>query len=259
MEDGLSRWYKAPVKVGSELSKRRQYVAQLVNKSVMHDYARKNNIPLPTVYGNFQSVDDIDFSTLPDRVVIKPNNSADSDCVLLLAGDRELLSGSTVPVENRSIFVKDAFSKGRFLNAQTTIIAEEFLCDYDPCFNVPRDFKVYVAGGRAHLIQVIDRNGPKPTWNQSFYDRDWRSMPSDFQQSYAPGPKIATPDRLSNLIDVSERIARDIGCFMRLDFFVSPDRVVFGEFTSYPFAGRRFSAEADRFLCNLLEQYPDPF
>ena len=162
-------------------------------------------------------------------------------------------------LESRSDFVEQAFSKGRFLNSQTTIIIEEFLSDYDPQFTVPRDFKVYVAGGSAHLIQVIDRNGPNSIWSQSFYSRDWNSMPADFQQTYAPGPSIAAPDRLSELIELSERIALDIGCFMRLDFFISLNRVVFGEFTSYPFAGLRFSTGGDRFLCQLMEKFPDPF
>ena len=96
MENRLTRWYKSPANDGSALSKRRQYVASLVNKSIMHNYAFKKNIPLPTVYGNFKSVKDIDFPALPERVVIKPNNSADSDCVMLFSADHELLSGSAV-------------------------------------------------------------------------------------------------------------------------------------------------------------------
>lgn len=260
MEDRLNRWYKNANKdVDNEQAKRCRYVAGLVNKTSMFDYAKKHKIPLPYRYAEVKTVGELDFSSLPDRIVIKPNNSADSDCVMLFANGQELFSGVMVPITDRAAFVKNVFSSGRFLNAHTKILAEEFIQDYDGRYLIPRDFKVYVAGGRAHLIQVIDRNGQKNARNSSFYDRDWNAVEDNIQETYRRGPPIDRPARLNELVSLSERIAKDIGCFMRLDFFITTDRVVFGEFTSYPFAGRHYTHEGDRLMCELMDRFPDPF
>lgn len=260
MEDRLGRWYRnSDAKEESDAKQRRTFIAGLVNKTNMFSFAQKHNIPLPHRYAETKSVKDIDFNQIPERVVVKPNNSADSDCVMLFAGGKEIFSGSLVAPEERSCFIEKTFQDGRFLNSYTKILVEEFIQDYDDRFLIPRDFKVYVAGGQAHIIQVIDRNGPKKAWSHSFYDRNWNEIQDRVQETYARGSRISAPERLSELISLSERMAKEINCFMRLDFFISPDRVVFGEFTSYPFAGRHYTQWGDDLMCRLMDQYPDPF
>ena len=260
MEDRLEKWYKgkSPHEIGCK-QKRRRYVASLVNKGVMHEYATAHGIPLPHRYAEVKDINALDCSALPDRVVIKPSNSADSDCVMLFSGGVEMFSGTPVSQEERKEFVETVFSSGRFLNSRTKIIAEEFIQDYNPKYHIPRDFKVYVAGGSAHLIQVIDRNGPKHLWTQRCYLRDWTPFEDAFKTNYKVGEIIPKPPRLQELIDVSDYIAADISCFMRLDFFISSSRVVFGEFTSYPSAGVGFTESANKYLCELMDQYPDDF
>lgn len=260
MEDRLSHWYKhGNSGPENDQTNRRRYIAGLVNKTSMFAYAKKHNIPLPHRYAEVSNVGDLDFKSFPERVVVKPNNSADSDCVMLFSDGKEIFSGESVLATEMSAFIEKAFAAGRFLNTHTKILVEEFIQDYDKRFLIPRDFKVYVAGGRAHFIQVIDRNGPKAAWNHSFYDREWTDIHDNMQETYRQGPKIERPARLHELVSLSEKIAQDIGCFMRLDFFISADRVVFGEFTSYPFAGMRYTPEGDRQLCYLMNRFPDPF
>lgn len=258
MERRLACWYKEQdPHLDPEMQKRRKYIASLVNKTTMFAFAEKHNVPLPFRFAETKDVESLKFDDLPERIVVKPNNSADSDCVMLFCDGREVFSGKDVLRHQRKDFVAESFSKGRFLNNQTKILVEEFMRDYDDRFIIPRDFKIYVAGGKSHIIQVIDRNGPKKIWNHSFYDRDWNMIEDEFQLTYVRGEKLSKPPRLQELLTLSDRIAAEIGCFMRLDFFVSKDRVVFGEFTSYPFAGMRFTSYGDRFLCQLMDEFPD--
>lgn len=238
---------------------RRNYIAQLVNKTEMFSYVRKNSIPLAHRYAETPDLDTIDFLALPERIVVKPNNSADSDCVMLFSGGYEKFSGASVPQDIRAAFVAETFSKGRFLNSETKILAEEFFQDYDDRFEIPRDFKVFVAGGSAQYIQIIDRNGPRNSWSHSFYRRDWSRIDDQFNIAYIRGDDMPPPDRLDELLDLADRIAKDIDCFMRLDFFISGDRVIFGEFTSYPFAGLRYTEYGARALCALMDDHPDAF
>lgn len=260
MDDRLRRWYRDEDRPADPaLAARRSSVASLVNKTTMADYAQKMGLPLPQCHALVGSVDQLDFSVLPERIVIKPSNSADNDCVMLFAEGREVFTGDAVPVPDRADYVREAFRKGRFTNEHTQILAEEFIQDYDPRFVVPRDFKVYVVGGKPWITQVVDRTGPKKSWTHRFYDRSWTPYPDNFQLANKPAAPIEPPAALDDLYRLSEQIAADINCFMRLDFYLAARGVVFGEFTSYPNAGLNFSPQAGAILCDLMDSFPDPF
>lgn len=258
MTDRLQRWYRgARPHDDPDLQRRRHQIAALVNKSRMHDYARTHGIPIPLRHAEVADVSQLDFEALPDRIVVKPNNAADGDCVMLFCNGTELFSGAAVPCRHRAGFVRDTLAAGRFINAETRILVEEFVHDHDPAFRIPRDYKVYVVGGLAHVILVVDKNHPKGQWQQSFYRRDWTPIHDVFQNAHLPGPIFPPPPRLAQLLALAERIAADIRCFMRLDFYTTPDRVVFGEFTSFPDAGNGYTPFADRLLCALMDAFPD--
>ena len=174
---------------------------------------------------------------------------------MLIEGEKEILSGINVPRLELHNFCQKVLNS--IQRAADRILIEEFLRDYDPHFNIPRDFKVYVAGGHAWIIQVIDRNPPKELRNHSFYTRDWLKIDEPFQTTYRRGPAIARPALLPELLEAAERIARDIGAFFRLDFYLTNRGVVFGEFTADPFAGKNFTPFGEEYLWSLMDRFPD--
>ena len=260
MNKRLEYWYKnVNPNPDPKLQKRKGYIAGLINKTAMTRYAARMNLPMPEHYCEVKTVDELDFSVLPERVVIKPNNSADNDCVMLFDKGREVFTGDLVPVSERMEYVRETFKNGRFIKPETRIIAEEFIQDFDETNVVPRDFKVYVAGGRSWVIQVVNRPGTtKKDWSHRYYSQDW--VPYEhFQRSNAFGKVVEKPMHFDQLIRISNRIAQDIGCFMRVDFYIAKRGVVFGEFTSYPNAGLQFTPIGNNVLCDLMDRYPDPF
>ncbi|WP_071674542.1 ATP-grasp fold amidoligase family protein [Nioella nitratireducens] len=259
MEDRLQRWYRGKAShPDPDLQERRLFVAGLVNKSRMHSYAEQMNLPLPKRYAEGRSLDDLDFSTLPDRVVIKPNNLSNNKGVLLFDREREAFSGDDVPISERRAYVTRRLGPLELSTRGTTFIAEEFIQDFDDRFAIPRDFKVFVAGGRAHVVQVVDRNAKKVGCRHRFYSRDWVAF-SEFQKTNAHGNRVAKPRHYRELLSLSDKIAHDIQCFMRLDFYITKRGVVFGEFTSYPNAGNKFTPLGSHVLCDLMDRFPDPF
>ena len=259
MDQRLDRWYQGKdPHPDPAVQKRRKYVAGLVNKTTMFDYARRMNLPLPERFAEVKTAEELDFKTLPERVVIKPNNSADNDCVMLFDKGREVFTGDEVPVSERMGYVRDTFAKGRFIKPETRIIAEEFVQDYDESYVVPRDFKAFVVGGRAWVFQVVDREGSKKNWSHRYYSRDW-VVYDHFQRSNACGTPIPKPMHFKDMLEMSDRIAQDIKCFMRVDFYIAKRGVIFGEFTSYPNAGLQFTEVGNNVLCDLMDRYPDPF
>jgi hypothetical protein len=254
MQDRRQRWYVSPPLLARiDDSEWRSFRAGLVNKITMYPYVDSLGLALPQRYFEVGSVGEIDFGGLPDRLVIKPNNSASNDCVLLLAGGVELLSGDQV--SDRRAYVTERFATGKYTNAATRIIGEELVTDYDPAHPIPRDFKVFVAGGESHYIQVVDRNPVCSTCR--FYTRDWRPI-EDPVNTYNPqGPPIPQPPHFQALLEAANKIARDLQCFYRLDFFMSTNGPIFGEFTSYPLAGLHYTPRGDQMMCQLLDMNPD--
>ena len=73
--------------------------------------------------------------------------------------------------------------------------------------------------------------------NVTFFDTDWNRLP--FERHYlADKHKISPPKKLSEMVRLSELIAKDLECsFVRVDFYEIGGRLYFGEFTLYPGSG----------------------
>src|SRR5208337_76821 len=231
-------------------------VGSLNWKRPMRSYIQALGLTLPHLYFDVSSFEEIDFESLPESIVIKPANSYDSRGVMLIRGDKELLTGAFVSRSRLLHFCRERFDSTYF-ETEPGIFVEEFLTDYDSRFPIPRDFKIYVAGGRSWIIEVIDRNGRKEERNHSFYTRDLVKIGDRFQTSYKPGHKIVRPSFLSDLINAAEQVARDTMVFCRLDFYITPRGPVFGEFTCSPFDGYNYTTYGARYLLSLMDSFPD--
>lgn len=176
----------------------------------MRRYIAALGIRLPKLYYDAACFDEIDFGSLTDRVVIKPDDGWDSDSVLLFDGDRELLSGKVVPQDQRAAFCCETLNKARFAKPDSRLLVEEFVKDCDERFAVPRDFEVYVAGGHAHVVQVIDRNPTKEQRNSSFYTPHWVRIEDQFQTCNKSGPDVAKPEALPAVIDNASGLQRTL-------------------------------------------------
>ena len=92
---------------------------------------------------------------------------------------------------------------------------------------LPLDYKVYVFGGRAEIIQLHTGRGDRHRWTQ--FDRNWHPLskqPTD----------LAPPPRLADLLAGAEEMARDRD-FVRVDFYCEGNSLLFGEYCLYPGSG----------------------
>lgn len=228
----------------------------VTNKLAQRNYMTTLGLRLPKLLADAGAVDEIDFAGLPDQVVIKPHNSWSSDGVMLFDGERELLSDTLIPRQTLSDYCRKEIAAAHAYYP-TRIVVEEFVRDYDPRFIIPRDFKVFVAGGKAWIVQVIDRNPPKEQRTHCFYNKDWTRLSDPFHTGRLRGASIDRPPFLDELISVAERLAQDLGAFLRLDFYLTSEGPVFGEITWSPDAGYGFTRYGDRYLCDLIDRFPD--
>lgn len=107
--------------------------------------------------------------------------------------------------------------------ARRLLLVEPFVGGAD----LPRDYKVYVMGGRAEVIQLHVGRGRRHRWTQ--FDRDWRSLSNDPIEA-------AAPSCLAELLAAAEAMAGTQD-FLRVDFYCEDGRLWFGEFCLYPGSG----------------------
>lgn len=111
-----------------------------------------------------------------------------------------------------------------YRHAERTLIVEPFI---GPDDGLPIDYKVYVFGGVAEVIQVhLDRDA-RHRWIQ--FDREWRKLSNSDE-------KIPVPTRLPEMLTAAEQIAgnRD---HLRVDFYEVNGRLWFGEVCLFPGSG----------------------
>ena len=92
---------------------------------------------------------------------------------------------------------------------------------------LPLDYKVYVFGGRAEVVQLHVGRGRHHRWTQ--YDRNWTPLSHD--------PIEANPPvKLVELLAAAEAMAGQEE-FLRVDFYCEDGRLSFGECCLYPGSG----------------------
>lgn len=111
------------------------------------------------------------------------------------------------------------------------IIVEEFLVGTQG--TVPDDYKFFVFHGVCHYVQV-DR-GRFETRTQDFFTSDWDHVPLDGGHRWA-APGIPRPERLEVMIALAQRLGHGTD-FVRVDLYDLPERIVFGELSSFPAGG----------------------
>ena len=92
---------------------------------------------------------------------------------------------------------------------------------------LPMDYKVYVFGGRAEVVQLHVGRGRAHRWTQ--YSRNWTPLSDDPIDAEAP-PELA------ELLAAAEAMAGQED-FLRVDFYCEDGRVAFGECCLYPGSG----------------------
>ncbi len=111
-----------------------------------------------------------------------------------------------------------------YRSARRSILIEPFMGTPDA---LPIDYKVYVFGGRATMVQMHEGRGSDHRWSQ--YDREWTRLSTSV--GTAPAPQS-----LPAMLNAAERLCRDHD-FMRVDLYEVGGAPIFGEFCLYPGSG----------------------
>lgn len=203
----------------------KKYVADIIGEEYI----------IPTL-GVWDRPEDIDFSSLPGRFVLKTTFGGGGRDVVIckdkssldIAGTIDYLKGFMKQDVYR--YLKEWPSK----NIPRRIIAEKYMEEHGrPSLT---DYKVMCFNGVARLIEL--HNGRyTDNHTQDFYDRDW-NLSGITQGSYGEASKTLAerPSKLGEMIALSETLAKGIP-HIRVDWYLIDDQLYFGELTFFDGSG----------------------
>jgi hypothetical protein len=207
------------------------------DKLLVRDYVKekigdKYLIPL---LGSWEHFDDIDFSLLPERFVLKCNHDSGG---LIICKVKTKLNYIDAKRKIEKSLKNNFFYIGReyqYKNIKPMIICEEFISEDE---NVPMDYKIYCFNGKPDVIMVckdrFDKNNHKATY--LYFDKEWNFQPLNKGDENLKDIDVLKPDNLDEMFDIAKKLSQDF-IFARIDLYNIKGRIYFGEITLSPNSG----------------------
>jgi hypothetical protein len=199
----------------------RTYISETIGEQYL--------IPLIGVY---DSVEEIDWDSLPNKFVLKCTHGSGSN---IICSDKNKLELQASKIKLNKWMKKNWFWFARewpYKDLKPRIICEKYLADESGV--ELKDYKIFCFSGEPKIIQV-DYNrffGHK----RNMYDTEWNYIPVSHNHLTDAEAKIKKPAKIETMLELARVLAKDYP-HVRVDFYSINDKIYFGELTFYPGAG----------------------
>lgn len=203
----------------------------LADKYRVRDYVAKrvgSHILIPLL-GHWDKAEDIDFDSLPDKFVIKPNNGSYDTVVVSdksKADIEDIRKKMAVSLRNKFGFGN---AEPHYLCIRPCIVAEQLLETEDSYGLV--DYKIWCFNGNPYCIFACFNRDPH-THHADFmcYDLDWQRRPDFMSDDYKTNCDCPRPANLETMLDIAKRLSKGLPqC--RVDLYNLQGKIYFGELT----------------------------
>lgn len=203
----------------------------LADKYAVREYVRSrmNDDILIPLLGRWSNTDDIDFDSLPERFVIKPNNGSYDT---IIVSDKSQVDFNEIR-KRLAHSINNKFgldnAEYHYCRIKPCIIAEKMLYTDEATGLV--DYKVWCFNGKPYCIMVcVDRDPVSHHANFVFYDLQWNRHPEYIAESFRNDCSCPKPDNLEELLSVASKLAEGLPqC--RVDMYDIKGKIYFGEMT----------------------------
>ena len=143
------------------------------------------------------------------------------------------------------------------------VLVEEFVGEAGADARLPLELKLHMFNERVGAISTAERSSAKGHSGR-FYSASWEPFSDPMNLKCSPADPIPAPSWLPELLRAGKRLGQAYGTFVRVDFLVAGDAVVFGEFATMPafrstaIADENFGRFADEYFGRLWqESFPE--
>lgn len=203
----------------------------LADKYAVREYIKERigEEHLVPLLGKWDRAEDIDFSLLPNKFVIKPNNGS-YDCCIVTDKSKANLE----EIRKKMDFsLKHKFgyegAEIHYTRMKPCIIAEQLLGATEERGLV--DYKIWCFNGVPHNILICaDRDPVTHHSHLISYDLKWNKRAENLTPAFQNESTCPKPDNLGELLDVASKLSKDIPqC--RIDLYNINGKIYFGEIT----------------------------
>lgn len=223
-------WYKVFFKP--------EILTDLVDKYKVRDFV-KDKIGeeyLNELYAVYNKPEEIDFSSLPNKFIIKANHTNGHN--LIVDNKESLDKNKVIVLFNKWLKVNQYYRRGQewaYKNVKPKIIIEKYLKEDDK--NTLIDYKFYCFNGVPKFIDVhLDR---EEDHKQGCFDLEFNVLPFGKSKSYKSiSEGLKKPVNLDEMVSLSRKLSENLP-FVRVDFYSVNGKSIFGELTFYPSDARK--------------------
>lgn len=211
--------------------------------------------------GAYDNVNDIDFSQLPDRFVMKANEGWGADEVILVEDKQKYNIHQLKAIASSWLYPWSSYYYNNMCITdekpeRPLIVIEEFLDIGDSQYL--DDYKFYCCNGKVKFILVVKERG-SANQRRTFVDSNWNKLPfrraGKLSSTTPPKPK-----NLEKMFRLAETLCAEFP-FVRIDFYNQDGKIYVGEMTFTPGLFLRFNPTSWDFklgemldISHLIEQ-----
>lgn len=230
-----------------------KHIENLENKINANRLVNELGIQVPCIYHVLETADDLNNVKLPNNCVIKFNNLACSNGIVIRKNSNYINYNSLEKVIDYLKQFENQPPRGQISihNIKQLIMVEELL---EPCSgDVLYDIKCFCFYGKVKYIQVInpiDRN------ECCMYNREGTLEYIYKKDAYSKSNFVKKPKYFNDVIKEATKVASHFtkDYALRIDFYSTTKGVVFGEFTFNPNAGNGLTKIGDKLMGSYLKE-----
>lgn len=219
-----------------KLNDRRVEYQKMVDKATAKEYVAEivgEKYIIPTI-GLWDSVDEIDWDSLPDQFVIKCTGDSGG---VVVCKDKSRLDIEAAKAKLKKGWGRNYCKYNKeypYENIRPRIIAEEYLED-ESGYEL-KDYKIFCFNGEPKLLFVAsDRQLKGEETKFDFFDMGWHHLPFTNGHPNSSHP-IQKPKNFDEMIDVARKLSVDIPQ-VRIDLYNCNGKIYFGEITFFHWSG----------------------
>lgn len=227
-------------------------IVRLEDKVLANALVKESGVLVPEIYHVLNQTSDLRSVELPENCVLKFNNLAGSNAIVLKKeGNFVGFNGTDEVIE----FLDKNNQQGPRLQEcdkwiPQKLIVEELLKDSSGTEEI-QDLKLYCFNGRVEIVLLTANLTNTRSWRH--YNRSFERV---LIQTRDADLDVVDekPKYLDQAIELADKLASKFcnDTMVRIDFYSTINGPVFGEFSFNPNGGNKFSVDSDKMLGELL-------
>ena len=218
-----------------KLYDRKEIYTTMVDKYKVKDYVASiigDEYLIPTL-GVYNSYDEIDFSKLPERFVLKPNHTSGN---VYICSDKNKINHKQLRKMCKKWLKRNYYSIHRewpYKNVERKLVIEEYMEDDND--KELRDYKFFCFDGKVkYLFVATNRQGDGDTYFD-FFDEKYNHL--NITNGHPNAPEVPhKPHNYKKMVELANKLSKNIP-HVRVDFYEVNNKIYFGEMTFYHWSG----------------------